>query len=115
MGENQGTAEEGSVGATAGYLGVKITLEDARSLLKYSEESTRVLAVFVTPSLSIARVIGTLQVFVTDGVPPHLIVGTKDAESDQIKFRLSDCEFEYGDFRHVEDEDSAARQFLKDF
>jgi hypothetical protein len=42
---------------------VKITLEDALSLLsKYAEERTPVLAVFVTPSVSVARVTGTISV-----------------------------------------------------
>ena len=35
---------------------------------------------------------------------PHLAVGKDDNNSEQIKFRLSDCVFEYGDFR---DEESA--------
>ncbi len=84
---------------------MKITLEDALSLLsKYAEERTLVLAAFVTPSVSVARVTGTIRV--VDGVPPHLIVGQDDIASDQIKFRLSDCEFEYGDFR---DEESALK------
>ncbi len=53
---------------------MKITLEDALSLLsKYAEERTLVLAAFVTPSVSVARVTGTIRV--VDGVPPHLIVG----------------------------------------
>lgn len=42
---------------------------------------------------------------------PHLLVGKDDSESDQIKFRLSDCEFAYVDFR---DEEAAALK-LKDF
>ena len=85
---------------------MKITLEDALSLLgKYAEERTRVLAVFGTPSVSIARVTGMIRVSVTDGVPPHLIVGKEDDTSDQIKFRLSDCVFEYGDFRDEEQTD----------
>ena len=89
-----------------------ITLEDALSLLsKYSEESTRVLAVFVTPSLSVARVIGTLQVVIENGTPPRLIVRKEDIEADQIKFRLADCQFEYGDFRDGGAEGSPARQF----
>jgi hypothetical protein len=87
---------------------VKITLEGALSLLgKYAEERTRVLAVFVTQSLSVARVAGTIRVSIVDGFPPHLIVGREDNKSDQIKFRLSDCEFEYGDFR----EESAENKF----
>jgi hypothetical protein len=88
---------------------MKITLEDALSLLrKYAEDRTPVLAAFVTPSVSVARVTGTIRVSIVDGVPPHLIVGKDDGESDQIKFRLSDCGFEYGDFR---DEESAALKF----
>jgi hypothetical protein len=85
---------------------MKITLEDALSLLrKYAEERTPVLAAFVTPSVSVARVTGTIRVSIADGVPPHLIVGKEDSASDHIKFRLSDCVFEYGDFR---DEESSA-------
>jgi len=91
---------------------VKITLEDALSLLaKYAEERTRVLAVFGTPSVSIARVTGTIRVNVTEGAPPHLIVGRDDDTSDQVKFRLSDCVFEYGDFRDVGPEDQDERTF----
>ena len=30
-----------------------------------------------------------------------LAVGKGDNNSDQIKFRLSDCVFEYGDFRDM--------------
>ena len=88
---------------------MKITLEDALSLLsKYAEERTRVLAVVGSPSLSIARVTGPLRVFVADGVTPHLIVGNEDETSDQIKFRLSDCNFVYDDFP---DEDTDERRF----
>ena len=39
-----------------------------------------------------------------DGRGPVLVIGKDDDTSDQIKFRLSDCVFEYGDFR---DEESA--------
>ncbi len=63
------------------------------------------LAAFVTPSLSVARVTGTILVSIVDGAPPHLIVGKEDGTSDQIKFRLSDCVFEYGDFRDADAED----------
>lgn len=85
---------------------MKITLEDALSLLKkYAEEGTPVLAAFVTPSVSVARVTGTIRVSIVDGMAPHLIVGNEDSASDQIKFRLADCEFKYGDFR---DEESSA-------
>lgn len=91
---------------------MKITLEDALSRLgKYAEERTRVLAVFGTPSVSIARVKGTIRVSVRDGVPPHLIVGKDDDTSDQIKFRLSDCVFEYGDFRDASPEDYGEHKF----
>lgn len=65
------------------------------------------LAAFVTPSVSVARVTGTIRVSVVGGVP-QLLIGKENIESDQIKFRLSDCEFEYGDFR---DEESAERKF----
>ena len=87
---------------------MKVTLEDALSLLsKYVEERTPVLAAFVTPSLSVARVVGTIRVSIIGGVP-CLLIGKEDSESDQIKFWLSDCEFAYGDFR---DEQSAAHKF----
>jgi hypothetical protein len=90
---------------------MKVTLEDTLSLLsKYVEERTPVLAVFVTPSVSVARVTGTIRISAVDGVTPHLIVGKEDGESDQIKFRLSDCEFTYGDFRDATAEDFGARK-----
>jgi hypothetical protein len=89
-----------------------VTLEDAVSLLsKYVEERTPVLAVFVTPSVSVARVIGTIRISIVDGITPHLVVGKEDGESDQIKFRLSDCNFEYGDFRDATTEDFGAHKF----
>jgi hypothetical protein len=93
---------------------MKITLEDALSLLgKYVDERTPVLAVFVTPSVSVARVTGLIHISVVDVVGLHLIVGTDDGVSDQIKFRLSDCEFTYGDFRDAAAEDwgSQVRRF----
>jgi hypothetical protein len=65
---------------------------------KYVDERAPVLAVFVTPSVSVARVTETIRISVVDVVGPHLIVGKDDGTSDQIKFRLSDCEFSYGDF-----------------
>jgi hypothetical protein len=84
---------------------VKITQDDALSLLgKYEEERTLVLAVFVTPSQSVARVTGVIRVSVDGSGRPHLAVGKEDDQADQIKFRLPDCAFEYGDFR---DEESA--------
>lgn len=42
---------------------------------------------------------------------PRLIVGKEDGASDQIKFRLSDCELSYGDFRDASAEDVGAHQF----
>jgi hypothetical protein len=91
---------------------MKVALEDALSLLgKYVEERTPVLAVFVTPSVSVARVTGTIHVSLADGVTPHLIVGKEDGESDQIKFRLSDCEFTYVDFRDATAQDFGADKF----
>jgi len=114
MGESQGAAEEGCLGVLkdAIPLAVKITLEDALSLLgKYAEERTPVLAAFVTPSVSVARVTGTIRVSIVDGVPAHLIVGREDGTSDQIKFRLADCVFEYGDFRDAGAEDFGAHKF----
>src|SRR3984957_1631109 len=90
---------------------MKVTLEEALSLLKkYSDERTTVLAAFVTPSVSVARVMGTIGVSLVAGVP-YLIVGKNDGESDQIKFRLSDCIFEYGDFRDAGAEDFGAHNF----
>jgi len=87
---------------------MKVTLEDALSLLsKYVDEGTPVRAVLGTPSVSVARVAGTIRVSIVGGVP-CLIIGKEDSESDQIKFWLSDCEFAYGDFR---DEESAAHRF----
>jgi hypothetical protein len=91
---------------------MKVTPEDALSLLgKYVDERTPVLAVFVTPSVSVARVTGTIHISVVEGVGPHLIVGKEDGASDQIKFRLSDCEFAYGDFRDATAEDFGAHKF----
>jgi hypothetical protein len=91
---------------------MNVTLEDALSLLnKYAEEGTTVLAVFVTPSISAARVVGTIRVSMVDGGAPHLVVGKEDGESEQIKFRLSDCEFEYGDFRDASAEEFGAHEF----
>jgi hypothetical protein len=87
---------------------MKVTLEDAVSLLsKYAEEQTPVLAVLGTPSVSVARVAGTIRVSIVGGV--HcLLIGKEDSETDQIKFWLSDCEFAYGDFR---DEEPAEHKF----
>ena len=91
---------------------MKITMEDALSLLgKYVDERTPVLAVLVTPSVSITRVTGLIHISVGDVVGPHLIIGKDDATSDQIKFRLSDCEFSYGDFRDASAEDFGADKF----
>jgi hypothetical protein len=79
---------------------MKVTQDAALSLLnKYVEERTPVFAALVTPSVSVARVTGTIRISIADGVP-RLVVGEDDNESDQIKFRLSDCE--YGDFRGEE-------------
>jgi hypothetical protein len=89
-------------------LRMKITLEDALSLLgKYAEERTSVVAAFVTLSVAVVRVTGTIRVSTIGGVS-HLFIGKEDQTSDQIKFRLSDCTFEYGDFR---DEESGANKF----
>jgi hypothetical protein len=58
---------------------MKVTLEDALSLLgKYVEERKPVLAVFVTPSMSVARVTGTIRISVVDGVTPYLIARKED-------------------------------------
>ena len=87
---------------------MKVTLEDALSLLsKYAKERTPVLAILGTPSLSVARVAGTIRVSIVGGVP-CVLIGKRSSESGQIKFWLSDCEYAYGDFR---DEESAADKF----
>jgi hypothetical protein len=58
---------------------MKVTLEDALSLLgKYVEGRKPVLAVFVTPSMSVARVTGTIRISVVDGVTPYLIAEKED-------------------------------------
>lgn len=91
---------------------MKVTLEDALSLLnKYAEERTPVRAVLGTPSGSVARIVGTIGVSIVGGLP-HLLVGKDDDESDQIKFRLSTCEFDYGDFRIASERDYGANQFV---
>jgi hypothetical protein len=112
LGQGEIAAEEGRLSEPRlNPQVVKITLEDALSLLgKYADEPTRVLAVFGTPSASIARVTGVIRVF-ADGRGPHLLVGKEEDTSDQIKFRLSDCVFEYGDFRDASPEDHGERKF----
>ena len=57
--------------------------------------------------MSVARVVGPVRISTVGGVP-HLLIGKDGSDSDQIKFRLCDCEFAYGDFR---DEESAALKF----
>ena len=52
-----------------------------------------------------------MLVAMATGFPLHLIVGKEDGTSDQIKFRLSDCVFEYGDFRDADTEDFGAQKF----
>jgi hypothetical protein len=71
MGEDQGSAEEGCIASLLDIQtnpqAMKVTLEDAVSLLsKYVEERTPVLAVFVTPSVSVARVTGTIHISIVD-------------------------------------------------
>jgi hypothetical protein len=105
LGQGQSTVEESCLRRTLGSIqAVKITLEEALALLgKYAEERTSVLAVVGSSSaLSVARVTGPIRVFIADGVPPHLTVGKEDDTSDQIKFRLSDCMFEYDEFREAD-------------
>jgi hypothetical protein len=81
---------------------MKVTQDAALSLLnKYVEERTPVFAALVTPSVSVVRVTGRIRISIADGVP-RLVIGEDDNESDQIKFRLSNCVFEYGDFRGEE-------------
>lgn len=78
---------------------MKVSLPDALSLLmKYADERTPVLAAFVTPSRSTARVTGKVHLSVIRDAP-ELCVGEEDQTSGMIKFRLNDCVFEYGDFR----------------
>jgi hypothetical protein len=92
---------------------MKASLDDVLSLLsKYTEESTPVLAVLVTPSRSVTRVLGTIRVSSVEGIP-HLLIGKADEQSDLIKFRLSNCEFSYAEFRDAKaaSEDSAAHKF----
>ena len=91
---------------------MKISLEEALTLLgKYAEERTSVLAVVGSPSLSIGRVTGPIRVSIAEGVPAHLIIGKDDDTSDQIKFRLADCIFEYGDFCDTSPEESGEHRF----
>jgi len=92
---------------------MRVTQDESLSLLgKYEEERTHVLAVFVTPSLSVARVSGTIHV-ATIADAPVLVVGEdNDNKPDQIKFRLSDCVFEYGAFRESKrDDESVTHQY----
>lgn len=78
---------------------MKLTLEDYLSLLrKYTQQRATIRAVIVTPSLSGARVTGTIRVSHTEDVL-CLFVVNNDGNADQIKFLLSDCQFSYGDFR----------------
>ena len=60
------------------------------------------LAAFVTPSLTVARVTGSVHLSVLEDIP-QLLIADEEQRSDQIKFRLSDCVFEYGDFRGERD------------
>ena len=77
---------------------MKITLEDALSVLrKYAEERTPVLAAFVTPSVSVARVTGAIRVSTVAGAPV-LLVGKEDGESDQIKFGFQIANFSTATF-----------------
>jgi hypothetical protein len=86
---------------------MKITLPDAVHLLmKYADEHIPVLAAFVTPSRSTATVTGIVHISMLGDIP-QLQIGEDDQESDRITFLLSDCVFEYGDFR----EESDARRF----
>jgi hypothetical protein len=78
---------------------MKVSQADALSLLiKYAHERTPVFAAFVTPSRSTARVTGKVYIAMV-GDKPQLKVGEDDQHIDQVKFHLSDCTFEYGDFR----------------
>jgi hypothetical protein len=70
-------------------------MEDALSLLgKYVDERTPSLAVFVTPSVSIARVTGLIHISVVDVVGPHLIVG-----KDDVRPTKSSSDFQIASFR----------------
>jgi hypothetical protein len=77
---------------------MKVTPEDALSLLgKYVDERTPVLAVFVTPSVSVARVTGTIHISVVEGVGPHSLE-RKTVRPTKSNSDFPDCEFAYGDF-----------------
>jgi hypothetical protein len=56
-----------------------------RATVEDAEERTPVLAVLGTPSVSVARVAGTIRVSIVGGVP-CLLIGKEDSETDQIKF-----------------------------
>jgi hypothetical protein len=90
---------------------MKITLEDALCYSVSTCTKDAVLDVFVTPSVSVARVTGLIHISDVGVVGQHLIVGKDDGTSNQIKSRLSDCEFSYGDFRDASAEDFGADKF----
>lgn len=60
------------------------------------------LAAFVTPSLTVARVTGMVRLSKA-GDTTQLLIGEDEQTSDQIKFLLSNCRFENGDFRDEPD------------
>jgi hypothetical protein len=62
-------------------------------------------------SVSIARVPGTSGVSIADGIRASPIVGKEDDTSDQIRFRLSDCVFEFDEFRAANSEDHDEGKF----
>ena len=79
---------------------MRIDLSEAIALLeKFTTERTPVVAAFVSaPCNSSARVTGLVRLE-SIGEIPLLVIGEDDQASDQIRFRLRDCKFEYGDFR----------------
>ena len=53
-----------------------------RATVEDAEERTPVLAVLGTPSVSVARVAGTIRVSIVGGIP-CLLIGKEDSETDQ--------------------------------
>jgi hypothetical protein len=82
MGENKSSAEEGCIvsrwspdkpiGHESHTRGRIVRARQVRRRTK------PVLAVFVTSSMSVARVTGTIRISVVDGVTPYLIAGKED-------------------------------------
>ena len=79
---------------------LRIDLSEAIVLLeKFTAERTPVVAAFVSaPCNSTARITGLVRLESIGEMIALLVIGEDDQASDQIRFRLSDCTFEYGDF-----------------